>query len=676
MDSLSGGDMPAIRCSTLIALLAVLVVSACESGSSEEPQPIAFTPPPASAGTGFVALYAPPVDVVPYPNDIYNPTGTKLAVPVKVTSPLVQALNTLDGFSTTAVVNAPFNAPLDPASLIPWNPLSMPPTAASIIVLNVTGAPAPLVPGVDYNVRISTAAGSGNSVLEIVPLRPLNPRSRYAFIVTNRVRSTAGVAAGADVIFGLVRDAHLQGATSIPGQPALTPLFAAIGPLINAAVALGIPGNSVAVAWSMQTQSISDVLDAVDATTASRPSFLATNGMTTAQLGLAGRATIYTGYLDIAYYGDPANPLTSFWVSSSLAPPNFQNPTPIARVPSRRIPLLATLPNAQSGQTQPASGWPVVIFQHGITLNRTVMLAMADSFALAGFAVVAIDLPLHGVTDATNPFYQGPGHALGNNERHFNMDNVGAVGVFAPDGQIDNGWQILNVSNPLNARDHIRQAVADTIALKRTLPSIDFPNVPNPDLDGNRIHFVGSSLGSIISGVFLGLDSDIRTATLQSPAGPWTSILTDPQATVFGGPIRNALSAQGLPPGTLGFDNFVRDLQTVIDPVDPVNFAVDAAANHPIHVIEILGDTSVPNRPTDYIAQLWGLPSVSTTTPAGPPGAPATAEGIVRFTAGAHSSLFNPLPSQAVTEEMQQQTVWYAATRGGQIRIQNPSVVQ
>ena len=219
-----------------------------------------------------------------------------------------------------------------------------------------------------------------------------------------------------------------------------------------------------------------------------------------------------------------------------------------------------------------------MIFQHGITLNRTVMLSMADSFAQAGFAVVAIDLPLHGVTDTANPFYQGPDSPFGNNERHFNLDNVGATGVFAPDGQIDNGWQILNVGNPLNARDHIRQAVADTIALTRTLPGLNFPDGDaSPDLDGNRIHYVGISLGSIISGVFLGLDTDIKTATLSSPAGPWTSILTDPQAIDFGGPIRNALSAQGLPPGTVGFDNFVRDLQTVIDPVDPVNYAAAAS---------------------------------------------------------------------------------------------------
>ena len=108
---------------TVVSLAAAAIVSGCESGSSEGPAAIDFTPGPAPAGTGFVALYAPPVDVGPYPNDLYNPTGTKLAVPVKITSPLADALNTLDGFSTTAVISAPFNGPLDAATLIPFNPL-------------------------------------------------------------------------------------------------------------------------------------------------------------------------------------------------------------------------------------------------------------------------------------------------------------------------------------------------------------------------------------------------------------------------------------------------------------------------------------------------------------------------------------------------------------------------
>ena len=72
-------------------VFAVLGLTGCESGSSSGPDPISFTPGPAPAGQGFVALYAPPVDVGPYPNDIYNPTGLKLEVPTRITSPLAGA---------------------------------------------------------------------------------------------------------------------------------------------------------------------------------------------------------------------------------------------------------------------------------------------------------------------------------------------------------------------------------------------------------------------------------------------------------------------------------------------------------------------------------------------------------------------------------------------------------
>ena len=74
---------------------------------------------------------------------------TKLSVPQRITSPLASALNTLDGFSTTAVISVPFNAPVDPATLVPFNPLTVPTGNESIFVLDATQG-VPLVPGVDY----------------------------------------------------------------------------------------------------------------------------------------------------------------------------------------------------------------------------------------------------------------------------------------------------------------------------------------------------------------------------------------------------------------------------------------------------------------------------------------------------------------------------------------------
>jgi hypothetical protein len=54
---------------------------------------------------------------------------------------------------------------------------------------------------------------------------------------------------------------------------------------------------------------------------------------------------------------------------------------------------------------------------------------------------------------------------------------------------------------------------------------------------------------------------------------------------------------------------------------------------------------------------------------------PATTRGIVRFTAGGHSSLFNPAIDPAVTVEMQRETVTYAVSRGSAIQITNTAVV-
>ena len=556
----------------VLLLFAAMVLWGCGSGTSTGPEPVTFSPAQPS-GQGFAALYAPPpYDIVPYPNDIYNPVaagaGSTLAVPVRVTSPLATAVNTLDGFSTVAKITAPFNAAIDTSSLVPFNPLA-PAGNETVYVLDATRG-VPLLPGVHYTVGLSAAAGTNDSLLEIIPLQPLAPKTTYLFVLTSGILNTSGVAASADRAFGAVRDAHLAGLGSVPGAAELDPLFPAITPLIDAATGLlRIPGDSIAVAWSATTQSVSEVLEAVQAGATAMPHQLVPMGITTGDLGLglAGAASLHAGWIQIPYFGDPADVLGSVWVNSDLMPPTAANPQPLRRGGLLRVPVLASSPAAG----RPPGGWPVVLFQHGVTSNRTSMIAIADAFALAGFAMLAIDLPLHGVTDTGSIFYQGPGSRMGNNERHFHLDNVGDLGSLVPDGQIDNGWQVFNVANPLNARDHGRQAVSDLFHLIRTAPVLDLDGDGLPDLDGDRIHFLGVSLGAIFSTPFIALNTEFSTATLSSAGGPYSQFLVDPMAIAFGRPIRAAVEAAGLPFGTVGFENFVRDLQTVLDPVDPVN---------------------------------------------------------------------------------------------------------
>ena len=660
------------RLTAVSLLIAALILWGCESGTSTGPEPLTFSPAQPS-GQGFKALYAPPpFDIVPYPNDIYNPVaaglGSTLAVPVRVTSPLAAAVNTLDGFSTVANITAPFNAAIDTSSVVPFNPL-LPTGQETVFVLDATRG-VPLVPGVDYSVGVSGATGSNDSLLEITPLRPLAPKTTYLFVLTSGIRSTLGIAAAADQSFGAVRDAHLAGLGSIPGAPELDPLFPAVTPLIDAAVGLlRLPGDSIVVVWSVSTQSISDVLEAVQANATAVPHRLAPMGITTADLGLGlpGAAGIYAGWMQIPYFGDPGDVLGSVWVNSELAPPTAANPQPLPSGGLLRVPVLASRPSATRA---PADGWPVVLFQHGVTSNRTSMIAIADAFALAGFAMVAIDLPLHGVTDTASSFYQGPGSPMGDNERHFHLDNVGDLGNLVPDGQIDDGWQIFNVANPLNARDHGRQAVADLFHLIRTVPVLDLDGDGLADLDPDRIHFLGVSLGAIFSTPFIALSAEFSTATLSSAGGPYSHFLLDSMAITFGQPIRAAVEAAGLPFGTVGFENFIRDLQTVLDSVDPVNYAASAASNHPIHMVGVRSDTSVPMTLIDNVAGLMGLSDITATTVD-----PAGVRGIVRFNRGGHGAILNPADLE-VTLEMQTQAVAFAASGGTIVPIGNPEIVQ
>ena len=114
----------------------------------------------------------------------------------------------------------------------------------------------------------------------------------------------------------------------------------------------------------------------------------------------------------------------------------------------------------------------VVIFGHGLNSHRGTMLTVADTLASIGYAVIAIDAPLHGIhplTDATfgslyignMPF--GPGV----NERTFDVDYISnATLAPGPDGIPDpSGIHLVNLTSLLTFRDNGRQAIADVSVL-------------------------------------------------------------------------------------------------------------------------------------------------------------------------------------------------------------------
>ncbi|HZF17128.1 MAG TPA: alpha/beta fold hydrolase [Steroidobacteraceae bacterium] len=686
----------------LLAAAASFALGACFSdGTSSGDGGIGPTDPtsgngnPGSggAGSGFRALFVPLGGILPYPNDLYfsGSTDGTLNLPATPFNPNIASVNALDGYSTSATLTARFSAPIDPTSL----------NGASVRMIQVhidnatkatTGVTAPLTYGVDYTASVSTEIGSNSSTLEIVPLKPLVPstggtNNGYLVVLTDGIRDTGGHAAVSDSDYASIKAAQPTCATitntSLNGICRLTGAHLAI------AGAFGVTPDHVAVTFSFSTQSIRDTMLAVAGTVAASPAQpigVAPAGFNTGQLGLPGHADIYFGTVSVPYYLTVAAdnhstlPLTRFWQAAGASPaPGIDpasrnltrfNPVPGATVASLAIPLLVTAPNANAtaGAARPANGWPVAIFQHGITGDRSNMLAIADAFADAGFVVVAIDLPLHGITSAASPLYQ-PTH-----ERTFNLDLTNnTTGASGPDGVIDSsGSFFINLTSPLTSRDNLRQAAADLLSLTKSLSTLDLTGDAVPDIDMTSVHFVGHSLGGIVGGVYSGVATTIKTATLAMPGGKLANLLID--SPTFGPRINAALAASGLHPNTTLYNQFMRDVQDSVDSGDPFNFIAAAAAAHPMHMIQVVGpppDSVVPNNATQRLILAANLTKASTTT--------VNAAGIrayVNFTTGNHSSILSPAGGLPVTVEMQTETVLFAYSNGTQLVISNPAVIQ
>lgn len=671
--------------------LAITLMASCGGGcsnTSSSPSPGNGNNPSAP----LVAIYDPGGQAVPFPNDMYfsGGNGQTLNLPLPARSDArysaIAAINELDGFSTMAPIDESFSAALDPSSLIAGQTIYVFEVSEDPISHVVKSIVKSLLPGIDYSAGLSNAINASGQVMQITPLKPLDPSSSFLVVLTKGIQGANGKVAESDRVFQEIETAIAN--NQMLTDPVLQPLEPQVAAMLNLAKQQGIESSQVIVSWSFTTQSIADVLAYLQSQAAARTITAGFTGFTTATLPLptfflgTGHADVYAGDVSLPYYlgvpsaANPMAPVTVLFETASGASPTHNDFKPI-QTATLNFPLILTVPNAQSvyeqgGGSKPANGWPLVIFQHGYTFNREDIFGIADRLADAGLAVIAIDLPLHGITNPFDPFYQSV------NEPTFNLDlKNNATGSPGADGQIDpSGSWFLNYAHPLTWRDNYRQAATDLFNLTQSVPVLDIDGDGKPDLDGSRIYYVGHSLGAMTGIMLLAFEKNIRSATLGMPEGDYYyAILTPPLTPIA-----------GLTTGGVDYDGYVRDLQTVVDPGDPVNYAALAAANAPLHMIEVVGATSVsppdqivPNFCTDILASQMGLTEINQTTVN-----PNGLHGIVRFTSGVHGSLVFPLGPPAVTTEMQQEMVIFAAGlpsqnlpgNGRTIYIQNSSIIK
>jgi hypothetical protein len=471
---------------------------------------------------------------------------------------------------------------------------------------------------------------AGSKDLSLFPNFPLLPATRYAYIVTNRVKdaATGGSVAGSIYFQALKSTAPLGGpfaalepvrANTVDGSgnvlfsgfaktindliaaPATSSVssrteiallgrfittaagFVATGPgaaagmlpvesaLRGFAAGLGRPEGLPGIDWLGTGQNTVTVTTPAGLTPAAYWAGV-TGGTVSAPASIGAVITGSINSADISMnpvvaHDNPSMnlqvPFGTYSAATSVVQP-YRGPTCALTgfyYTPRQVPFVYLAPAGSA----PSGGWPLVIFQHGINGQKEQVIAVAGSLTAAGFAVVAIDLPLHGALAF-------PGHSSSSQWG----EDFAAVGA------------------PLATRSNIQQAAFNLDRLEYTIatPSFGLPgpgqgftplgsNAPNPTI---KPKFVALSLGSIVGAYYLAgnttlnptpgvapytrgtLDADMK-GLLNTPGGRLAYLFRDSPA--FGPSLNAGLAARGILPGTPTYQQFLLLTQAIVDPVDP-----------------------------------------------------------------------------------------------------------
>ena len=613
---------------------------------------------------------------VPFPSDLYlDKTGHVGAMPkindyvLSGSSFVTAGLGQVDGFGTTAgaifaiddhtmMKVAP--AAIDGATLPQNEADSLGATATAMLVdLEAKTAATALIPArVDYH----SDAPNGSTtppLLVIYPARGvvLAEKHRYAAVLTTGVKTKEGTAVGASARFTAVRDGKQR--TSM-GEKLYGDAVDKIATLVPA---LADKTRIAAIAVYTTHGMSHELADLRAAFTKAAPPTLKWDAATIAPMGVglfanaplpAGKG--YVATLD-AWLGtsaqlpdttdDPADDQLTGMAHDAVAAIG----TAVFSAPNLLIesanafndPLHHTFARDAAGKpvvnpakatskvwmtialpkgAVPATGFPTVVVQHGLSGDRSILLSVANTFAKLGWATVAVESTTFGARASAAP------------------NLVDSASIFAwsasagaykgADGFVDlpNGsTDFFGGLRSLGAvRDHMRQSVLDMGSAVDVIrnPALDLgpllAAVPGAKLDPKKIAFLGNSLGALMGSMLAAVDPHLKAFVLNVAGGGLmlelganspniASSLSQAAALNFG--FANGRFAAGHP--------ILQLLQHIVDPGDPLLYArniitspltVNGVKNPPKDVIQIeaLWDETVANPANEALARAAGFP--------------------------------------------------------------------
>ena len=280
------------------------------------------------------------------------------------------------------------------------------------------------------------------------------------------------------------------------------------------------------------------------------------------------------------------------------------------------IPVTVILPKGPV----PPSGFPVVIFGHGLGGSRHDALNLAEPLTEQGYAIVAID------EWAAGSRFDPTDH----------INNLSSKAGFTGDPSLPDGFgdttgaptQLAlfeGFKNIVAIRDAFRQSVLDfsrLALLVQTDPDLSALAGPYggavPHLDPRRVAYLGESFGTIIGTQLAAIEPTIRLYVLDVPGGGVIDYIF-PNSPYISSLAQGFVNQIYRPRGTVDrFHPLVANMQALLDAGDPLSYApyvlhshlnVDSGAIGPRHVvlIQAVTDEIMPAASTIELARRLGI---------------------------------------------------------------------
>lgn len=577
-------------------LLATLSLAGCSSDDGDEP----------AKGATTVVIYGPmaETELTPYPSNRYavedtsTPTGMRVNIDATNTADAILGsypvtlteLNEMDGFSTTGGMVVKLSTPIDPRGLVKMPnadpPITEPVRDASeyttadspLILVNVDPAspeykqPIGLVPFY-YEQAKDDFYIVDEFTLVVHPAVPLRPATKYAFAITDALKShdetPVGRSAGTSRALGSSTDPYEVGL-----RDALTELEGAVGLERKHVV-----GASVFTTASVQN----DVIEMAKASRAA-PAPAVVDPWTVQQDEIATSKRVnFRATYPAPEFRKPKP--DGKWVIGANGAPEVQ------KVENLEV-YLAFSDATQSGPR------PVVIYGHGLGGDKGGVWGTAERVSAIdpkGAAVFAIDSPEHG--------------SRGNGGTALTASVFGFFGIDPDTLEFDIG----------RARDNFRQMASDQLELVRLIQNLSTLDLlplgePDgvPDLDVSRILYIGHSFGSVQGATVFALAPEIKQATWNVGGAGLMMLLRDSKTFSL---VVGSLTPTGTPFGSVA--RFMAATQAIVDPGDPLNYArnctlealpgVEGWTPRDVLLQEVVNDNIVPNSTSEALARAAGM---------------------------------------------------------------------